>query len=98
MEAQLFALIDLMSGVQLRRFVLLLTGCVELSPLRPNGTPTVITVRFWPNAADCAPIAHRAALTLDLPVYSSFDKLKQMLCRTLDDMAEAQSMLCAVDS
>jgi hypothetical protein len=49
-------------------------------------------VRHWPNATDCAPVAHRAALTLDLPVYSSFDKLKQMLCRTLDDMAEALPM------
>jgi hypothetical protein len=49
-------------------------------------------VRYWPNANDCAPIAHRSALTLDLPWYSSLDKLKQMLCRTLDDMPDALPM------
>lgn len=36
------------AAVQLRRFVLLLTGFVELPTLRQNGTPTVITVRATP--------------------------------------------------
>lgn len=49
-------------------------------------------VRYWPDAADCAPIAHRAALTLDLPWYSSADELQRMLSRALDDMPEAVPM------
>jgi len=92
MPTHLCTLIELMSATQLRRFILLLTGFVDLPPLRPDGTHVVITVKYWPNATDCAPIAHRAALALDLPWYSSFDKLRQMLCRTLEDMPEAQPM------
>ncbi|KAG8470677.1 hypothetical protein KFE25_009098 [Diacronema lutheri] len=91
------ALVDLMPGIQLRRFILLLTGFVELPTVRADGTPTCITVRCWPGAQDCAPIAHRCALTLDLPDYKSFDKLKQMLCRTLDDMPEAMPMNVVYD-
>lgn len=49
-------------------------------------------VKYWPSATDCAPVAHRAALTLDLPWYSSFEKLRQMISRTLDDNPETSLM------